>query len=93
MSLEGERKPEPDEDNADVLHGVIGKQPLEVVLHQRVEHAHHGRHSGNCEHDDAPPPRRAAREIEDDAHKAVDGDLRHHAAHQGRDMARSGWVR
>ena len=29
-----------------------------------------------------------AGEVEDDAHEAVDGDLGHHAAHQGRDMAR-----
>ena len=41
VRLEGEREAEPDEDDADVLHRVIGEQPLEIVLHQRIEHAHH----------------------------------------------------
>ena len=40
------------------------------------------------DHDDAPPPGRRADEIEDDADEAVDRDLGHHAAHQGRDVAR-----
>ena len=43
LRLEGERQAEADEDDADVLDRVIGEQPLEVVLHQRVEHAEHAR--------------------------------------------------
>ena len=61
VGLERERKAEPDEDDADVLHRVIGEQPLEIVLHERVEHAHDRRHAGEREHDDAPPPGRARR--------------------------------
>ncbi len=41
VGLEGERQTEADEDDADILDRVIGEQALEVVLHQRIEHAHH----------------------------------------------------
>ena len=40
VRLEGERETEADEDDADVLDRVIGEQALEIVLHQRIEHAH-----------------------------------------------------
>ena len=49
---EGERQAEADEDDADVLDGVIGEQPLQVVLHQRVEHA---QHRGDAAQRRAPP--------------------------------------
>ena len=88
VRLERQRQPEPDEDDADILHGVIGEQPFEVVLHQRVEHAHHGGDAAEREHDHAPPPGRLAHEIEHDADKTVDRDLGHHAAHQCGHMAR-----
>ena len=88
MRLEGQRQPKADEDDADILHRVIGEQPLEIVLHQRIEHAHHGGDAAKREHDDAPPPGRRRRQIEHDADEAVDRDLGHHAAHQRRDMAR-----
>ena len=42
VRLEGERQPEPDEDDPDILYGVVSEQALEVVLHQGVEHAHYG---------------------------------------------------
>ena len=35
VRLEGERQPEPDEDDADVFDRVGGKQPLQVVLDER----------------------------------------------------------
>ena len=92
VCLEGECKSETDEDDADVLDRMIGQQPFEIVLHQRIKHAHHGGRSGECEHDDAPPPGRSAGKIEHDAHEAVDGDFRHHAAHQCGDVARSSGV-
>src|SRR5690242_21691184 len=40
VRLEGKRKSEPDENDADVFDRVIGEQPLEVVLHKRVKHTH-----------------------------------------------------
>ena len=48
VRLEGERKAETDEDDADVLDRMIGEQPLEIVLHERVKHAHHRRCSGRA---------------------------------------------
>ena len=41
VRLEGERKAKSDENDPDVLNRVVREQPLEVVLHQCVEHAHH----------------------------------------------------
>jgi len=66
VRLEGERKAHPDENDADVLDRVIGKQPLEVVLHQRIEHAHHRGDAGEREHHHAPPPGRLAGEVKGD---------------------------
>ena len=40
VCLEGEREAEADENDPDVFHGVIREQPLEVVLHECVKHAH-----------------------------------------------------
>ncbi len=92
VGLERQRKAEPDEDDPDILHRVIGQQPLEIVLHQRVEHAEHGRDAAEREHDAGWATSRLAEQIEDDAHEAIDGDLGHHAANQGGDMARRGRV-
>ncbi len=88
VRLERQREPEPDEDDADILDRVIGEQPLEIVLHQRVENAHHRGDAAERKHENAPPPRRRAGEVEHDAHETVDRDLGHHAAHQRGDMAR-----
>lgn len=43
VGAERERQTKPDEDDADVLDGVISEQPFDVVLHERVEHAQRGR--------------------------------------------------
>ena len=72
---------------------MVGEQALEIVLHQRVEHAHDRRHAAQQQDQRAPPPARRAEEIECDPHEAVYGHLGHDAAHQGRDVARSGRVR
>ena len=90
VGLEGERQAEADEDDADVLDRVIGEQALQIVLHQRVEHAEHGGDAAEHQHDHARPPGRRAEQVEDDADEAVDRDLGHHAAHQRRDVARRG---
>ena len=47
---ERERQAEADEDDADILDGVVGEQPLEVVLHQRAEHAEHAGDAGERDH-------------------------------------------
>src|SRR5262249_940037 len=77
-----------DENDPDVLNRVIREQPLEVVLHQCVKHAHHRGDSAERQHQHAPPPGGRADEVEYDAHEAVDGDFRHDPAHQRRDVAR-----
>ena len=40
LALERQGQAEADEDDADVLDRVVGEQALQVVLHQRVQHAH-----------------------------------------------------
>src|SRR3974390_1129367 len=90
VSLEGEAEAKSDEDDADILHRVIGEQPLEIMLHQGVEHAHHAGRAGKHEEEHAPPPGWLAEQIKYDPYESVDGDLGHYAAHQGRDMAGRG---
>ena len=51
VGAKGERKAEADEDDADVLDRVIGEQALEVVLHQRVENAHHRGDAAERQHE------------------------------------------
>ena len=61
VRLEGEREAEADEDDADILDRVIGEQPLQIVLHQRIEHAHHAGDAGERQHDACSTTRPAAR--------------------------------
>ena len=56
MRRKGQRKAEPDENDADILDRVIGKQALQIVLHQCVQHAHDGGDAAEREHQHAPPP-------------------------------------
>ena len=93
VGAERQRQAEADEDDADVLDRVVGEQPLQVVLHQRVEHAEHRGDAAERQHDDAGPPGRRAQQVEDDADEAVDRDLGHHPAHQRGDVARRGGMR
>ena len=51
VAVEDQPSADAHQDDADVLHRVIGQQPLEVVLHQRIEHAQQRR-------DRAQPPAR-----------------------------------
>ena len=54
--LEAEGETKADEDDADILDRVIGEQALQIVLHQRVEHAHDAGDAGERQHQHAPPP-------------------------------------
>jgi hypothetical protein len=47
VCLEGERETETDEDDADVLDRAVREQALEIILHERVEHAHHRGHAAD----------------------------------------------
>ncbi len=88
VGAEGEREAQADIDDADVLDRVVGEEAFEVVLHQRVEDAHHRGDAAEDKHDRRPPPLDRSEQIEDDADERVDRYLGHHSAHQGRDMAR-----
>ena len=88
IGLKAEREAEADEDDADILDRVIGEQPLQIVLHQRVEHAHDAGDAGKRQHQHAPPPFGRPEQVEHDAHEGIDRDLGHDAAQQARDMAR-----
>ena len=90
LRLERDRQAKPDEDEADVLDRREGEHALEIDLHQRCSTPRRPRRGADDEHRYAPAPVGRADEIEDDADKAVDRDLRHHAAHQRRHMARRG---
>ena len=52
---EHQRRAEADQDDADVLDAVIRQQALEVVLHQRVEHAQQRREHARRQHQHARP--------------------------------------
>ena len=93
VGTEGQRQAEADEDDADVLDRVIGEQALQIVLHQRIQHAEHGGDAADRQHHGAGPPCRRTEQIEHDAHEAVHRDLGHHPAHQRRHMARRGGMR
>ena len=87
LALNGRgRGPEPQHDDPDVLDGVEGEQPLEVVLQERVEDAPQRRQ--HTQHRAAQArPGEPARPLEEHADQAVEGHLDHHARHQGRDVA------
>ena len=75
------------EDDADVFDAVIGKQTLEVVFHQRVEHTQHGGDCAHCQHGHSPPERRRAEEIEQHPGQSVDACLDDHTGHERGDVA------
>ena len=68
--------------DADVFDAVVGQQSFEVVFHQRVKHAEHGRDGANRHHGHAPPERRGAKEVEQHPGQTVDAGLDDRAGHQ-----------
>ena len=51
---------------------ILDDQPLEVVLHQRIEHTDHGGHRADDGKDAAPPPERLVDQIDTQLAKAAD---------------------
>ena len=80
--------PHPHQDDADVLHRVVGEQPLEIVLGQRKQHPEHCRAGTEDQHHIAPPELAGAEEIDADPQDAKETQLHHDAGHQRRDMGR-----
>ena len=87
QGAEHQRGAEAHHDDADVFDAVIGQQPLEVVLLQRVEHAHQRRDHAHGENHGPGPQRRRPEEVEEYARHPVDAALDHDARHQRRDVA------
>ena len=79
-----QRRAEPDQDDSDVLDAVVRKQALEVMFHQRIEHAQQRREHSGHQHQHARPCRRRVEEIEEHQRHAVDAGLDHDARHQRR---------
>src|SRR5215471_19539249 len=88
VCLEGKSKAEPDENDADVFNSMISEQTFEIMLHQRIEYAHRGSDPADAKHRHAPPPGRRTEQIERNAHKTINRDFGHNAAHQCGDMTR-----
>ena len=93
VALEHQARPDPDEDDADVLDRVKGEQPLEIVLHEGVEHPEQRRDGAQAEHEAAPPRGPAREQVDRDAEQAVDAHLDHDAGHQRRHVARRDGMR
>ena len=75
--------PQAEQDNADVLQGVVRQQALDVVLHQGIEsadkggdHAHHQQQH--------PEPQRRQRPAKRDGQHAVEAHLHHHRGEERR---------
>ncbi len=85
---EEDRGAEAERDDPDVLDRVKGQQPLQVVLHQRVENTAQRRQQAQPEHSQARPQGGRVGPLEEHADQPVEGDLDHHPRHQGRDVAR-----
>src|SRR5438445_79988 len=88
VGLQRDGETEAREDDADILDRGVGEQPLEVVLHHRIQDAYRGGDAADKQHDHTRRPRRLPQQIEYHADKTVDRDLGHNAAHQRRNMAR-----
>ena len=56
----GDEGAQPQQDNADILQGVIGQQALNVMLHQRIQSADKGGDHPQRQQHHAPPQRRHA---------------------------------
>ena len=88
VALKHESRAHAEENDPHVLDRVIGEQPLQVVLHQRVEHTEQRRNGPQAQHDPAPPRRATTEQIEGNTHEPVDPHLDDHAGQQRGDMAR-----
>ena len=88
VAAEQETRTEPQCDDAEVLHGRVCEEPLEVALEQRVGDAAERGQSAQGEHGHADPGGHRAEPIDEDADEAVGGDRHHDAAHQGGDVRR-----
>ena len=90
VALEHEPGADAEEDDPDVLDRVIGQESLEIVFHERVQHAQQRGDGSRGQDDGAPPGRAAAEQVQRDPQQPVDAKLDHRAGHQRRHVARRG---
>ena len=84
VGLEEDGETDAGDDDADVLDGRVGKQPLHVGLHGREDHTEERSDKAEHQRDGAPPPELPVQQVEGHAQKPIDRGLQHHAAHQRR---------
>ena len=72
------------EDQADILDGGIGQQPLHVGLYGSEHRAEQRRDQSHRQRQHAPPPWAGVEQIETDPQHAVDRHLEHQATHHRR---------
>ena len=77
----GDEGAQPQQDNADILQGVIGQQALNVMLHQRIQSADKGGDHPQRQQHHAPPQRRHAAGQRNGQH-AVQTNLHYHRGKQ-----------
>src|SRR3989338_5514357 len=76
VGVKSRSQAEADKNDADVLNRGISKKPLKVVLHKGVKNAYSRRYSSDDQDRYGPPQDEfTARQIENNADKAIDGNL------------------
>ena len=78
---ENHRRAKPNQDDPDVLDAVVRQQALQIVLHQRIQHAQQRRQHARSQDQDSRPRRRRVEEIEEYQRHPVDAGLDHDAGH------------
>ena len=77
-----------EQDDPDVLDAGIRKEPLEIVLHERIQDAEQRREPSQRQNDHAPREPGHAQTERTDADDSVDAGLDQHAGHQRRNTGR-----
>jgi len=71
MRWKNQRGSQSQEDDANVFDAAISKQPLQVILGDRIENAEETTNSTYRQNDVSTPPRPTAEEVESKTHKPV----------------------
>ena len=82
-----QRRAQAHQDDANVFDAVIRQQTLEVMFHERVEHAQYGGNDSDGQDRNAPPVRWGPEKVEEHASHSVNARLDQHAGHERRNVA------
>ena len=72
---EGHRRPDGGHDDPHVLHARVGEEALQVALDDRVEDADQRGERTECHHEQPPPHRPMAEQLEAKEHHPVHAEL------------------